>query len=518
MAGILQVNHLDKGRRRWLTMMGSKDFQEKLFYDFSLSKRIPEDHLLRRLEEGLDLSFVRELTAPYYSHTGQPSVDPVVLFKMMLMGYLYGITSERRLAEEISLNMAYMWYLGYDLDEATPNHSVISKARARYGKEVFEEFFSHVVRLCMEVGLINGEKVFIDSTLIEANASLRSIEVRQEGVQPQYTAKEFIDKVFQDNPVQEEDRQETVKGGEEQADEGQLELPKRKRGRITNKTHQSRTDPEASLVGRPKKGLMIAYKDHFTVNESRVITAVRVTPAAVDDASVVGELLGAQPVVPKEFCGDSHYGVPEVYEELLSKGIQPVIPRRSPQARRPRAGRFSAEAFQYEADRDVFVCPAGKELRPISYNKKRGQYHYRPRGKQCRGCRFQKRCSSAHTIRTVVRYRGDRQQAIDSAMQYLKTPEGEKTLAERYSHAEWAVAEAKGLHGLRRAMFRGLEKVTIQALMTAAVQNIKRLMKQGTRNNGNNHTVHDRNPLQQLVRHLIPRSIENYFAPLAMIT
>ena len=115
-------------------MMGQKVFQERLFYDFSLSKRVREDHILRRLAEVVDLSFVRRLTARFYSHTGQPSIDPVVLFKMMLLGYLYGITSERRLAEECSLNLAFMWYLGYDLDETTPDHSVISKARSRYGQ------------------------------------------------------------------------------------------------------------------------------------------------------------------------------------------------------------------------------------------------------------------------------------------------------------------------------------------------------------------------------------------------
>ncbi|MFN3467447.1 MAG: transposase, partial [Candidatus Brocadiales bacterium] len=172
-------------------MMGSKDYQEKLFYGFSLTQRIPEDHLVRQLDRVIDLSFVRPLVAKYYSHTGQPSVDPVVLFKMMLLGYLYGITSERRLAEECSLNMAFMWYVGYDLDEPTPNHSVISKARARYGKEVFERFFQEILSICVRVGLVKGEKVFADSTLIRANASLKSIVSRAEAREVKYTPKEY---------------------------------------------------------------------------------------------------------------------------------------------------------------------------------------------------------------------------------------------------------------------------------------------------------------------------------------
>jgi len=114
--------------------VGTKAYQEKMFYNFSLSARVPQDHFLRKVAKVVDLGVVRKLVKPYYSYTGQPSIDPMVLFKTMLMGYFYGITSERRLAEEISLNMAYMWYLGCDLDESTPNHSIISKAPARYGK------------------------------------------------------------------------------------------------------------------------------------------------------------------------------------------------------------------------------------------------------------------------------------------------------------------------------------------------------------------------------------------------
>lgn len=493
-------------------MMGFKEFQEKFFYNFSLSKRIPDDHLLKQLEATIDLSFVRELTALYYSHTGQPSVDPVVLFKMMLLGYLYGITSERRLAEEISLNLAFMWYIGYDLDEPTPNHSVISKARARYGKEVFEEFFSRVLRLCMEVGLIKGEKIFADSTLIDANASLKSIRLRQDAVEPRYTAKEFIEKVFKENPLEQEGQEEPVKEEFIEKDEGRMKLLGERKVRISNKTHASLTDPEASLVARPKRGLMIAYKDHFTVNESRVITAVKVTPAAVEDSTVVDELLARQPVKPKEFCADTHYGVPEVYEELLSRGIQPVIPRRSPTTRKPKAGRISTDEFRYLPDKDVFICPKGKELKRVAYEKKWRRYHYRPKVKECRGCALRGGCATERSVRTLLRYEEGKQKAVDFAVEYLKTPEGKKTFSERPIFAEWTVAEAKGLHGLRRAMFRGLEKVTIQALMIATVQNIKRLLKHLGEDNRGSQTLRYRYLLQWVFHCLILWIVRSYFA------
>lgn len=449
-------------------MMGSKDYQEKLFYGFSLTQRIPEDHLVRQLDRVIDLSFVRPLVAKYYSHTGQPSVDPVVLFKMMLLGYLYGITSERRLAEECSLNMAFMWYVGYDLDEPTPNHSVISKARARYGKEVFERFFQEILSICVRVGLVKGEKVFADSTLIRANASLKSIVSRAEAREVKYTPKEYVEKVFEENPV--EEGSGLVPEAEERKSGG-------RKVKVSNQTHVSNTDPEAGIVARPREGLMIAYKGHFTVDSSRVVTALEVTPAQVEDSALVERMIKAQPVKPEEFCADSHYGIPEVYEGLLRRGIKPVIPRRSPQTRRPRPGKIPIEAFQYAPERDVFICPEGKELRRVAYERRWRRYHYRPRWKECEGCGRRKECTGDRSVRTMLRYLEGKQEAVDWAVSYLSTQEGKKTLSQRPIFAEWLIAEAKTLHGLRRAFCRGLEKVSIQALLTATVQNIKRLLK-----------------------------------------
>lgn len=159
-------------------MMGRKDSDGKLFYQFSLDERVPEDHLLRLVAKAVDFSFVRRLTARFYSHTGQPSIDPVVIFKMALLSYLYGITSERRLVEEIKLNLAYLWFIGYDLDEAVPDHSVLSKARTRYGLTVYQGFFKEIVRQCEQVGLIQGNRVYADSTLVQANADMDSLGSR----------------------------------------------------------------------------------------------------------------------------------------------------------------------------------------------------------------------------------------------------------------------------------------------------------------------------------------------------
>ncbi len=159
-------------------MMGTKTFQPKGVYHLNLEERIPAGHLLRQVAEVVDLAFVRQLTARFYSHTGKPSIDPVVLFKLALLGYLDGITSERRLAEEVRLNLAYLWFLGDDLDEPTPEHSVLSKARRRFGVTVYQAFFSEIVRQGRDAGVLAGTRMFADSTLVEANASRESVGSR----------------------------------------------------------------------------------------------------------------------------------------------------------------------------------------------------------------------------------------------------------------------------------------------------------------------------------------------------
>ena len=186
-------------------MMGQRQFQSKLYYQLSLDGLVPRDHLLRRIAEGVDFSFVRPLCRPYYSHTSQPSVDPVVIFKMLLIGYLYGITFERRLAEEVSLHLAYRWFLGYDFDVATPDHSVLSKARARLGSEVFEQFFRQSIELCRQAGLLGEGPVYVDSTLIRAGASVDSLKRREDLIQPPMSVTEYLQRLEEENDVPSEE-------------------------------------------------------------------------------------------------------------------------------------------------------------------------------------------------------------------------------------------------------------------------------------------------------------------------
>ncbi len=467
-------------------MMGRKSLAPRLFHSLSLQEMVPADHLLRRLNKVVDLSFVRQLCAPFYSHTGQPSVDPVVLLKMMLLGYLYGITSERRLAEECSLHLAFRWYLGYDFGEATPDHSVLSKARARFGKVVFEAFFEQVLQLCLQAGLVSGEKLFADSTLVDANASIQSLAAREEVFPVQHSPAEHLQLVYSDNPPDPSER--TPKStAQSPADQPQAaptpeDESRSKRGRKPkpprprrNDLQVSRTDPDAAVVSRPGMKTKLAYKEHFTVDDlARIITAVEVTSGVEEDSAVVSTLLDRQPLPPQAFCADSHYGVAPVYADLERRRIQAVIPRRSPQTRRPKEGRLPLSDFPYDPERDVYVCPQGKDLRRAAYDRRWNRYHYRPLVSDCKECPIRDQCPSPKSIRTVIR--SPHQEAIEQAEAHLQTPEGRQTFQRRKSTAEWVIAEAKDFHGLRRARCRGLDNMKIQALLIASVQNLKRLL------------------------------------------
>jgi len=469
-------------------MMGIKSFQEKMFYNFRLSERIPEDHFLRKVGQIIDIGFVRTLVSDKYSHTGQPSIDPEVLFKMMLIGYFYGITSERRLAEDISMNMGYMWFIGYDLDEPTPNHSVLSKARSRYGKKIFEQFFQKILEQCVKAGLVKGEKVYMDSTYIQANAAINSIVPRQDAVEIPLSSKEYVEKVFAENPVENDkpveikEQKPPEKSNNTKSNETEENKLKKNRHPLSNKTHFSKTDPECSIVSHARPMATMApakltYKEHFTVDEhKRVITAVKVTPGAIADEALLSTLIKEQPCSVKEVCADTKYGTYDNYKYLYTQGITPTIPPWIPGGTII-PGHINKREYVYDSKTDTYICPSGKKLILGKESLTPNFTKYLSQKEDCRNCNLSAKCLGKNSVRKTI-YRHNDNVFRERAMEHLLTDDARKTMSQRKIYAEWVNAESKTKHGLRRAMFRGLEQVTIQVMMTASVQNLKRLIAQ----------------------------------------
>jgi transposase len=454
-------------------MQGQKRFSPKLFYSLNLEDLVPKEHLLRRFDILISLDFLYEETRIYYSHTGQPSVDPVVLFKMMLLGYLFGISSDRKLAVEVQVNMAFRWYLGYDLDEPTLNHSVLSNARGRFPEEVFVAFFNRVIGLCLQAGLIKGQALCLDSTLIRADASLDSfVEVKEE---PQA----YIKRVYRENNFEDDEHlaKDGTIGRHFDGDVDVQKMGKRRKRCFVNSEYKSTTDPEASMVYRPGIGRLPAYKGHLAVDtHRRIITAVEVSSGTADDTTAVDSLLTGHALATGrllEFAvADSHYGTSELYNYLDQKGIEAVIkPRRT----KNRPGFFTIDDFEYDSENDRYICPQGRTLRLKTYQHTLHRKNYVADKKACRECPLRDRCTtSKRQGRLLTRFIDDHFEVAD---RMVGSPFGQDLLRQRQTAIEGVFGEAKAFHLLRRALFRGKAKLKIQLLLTAAVLNLKRLAR-----------------------------------------
>ena len=442
-------------------------FEAKWYYNLSLDRLVPEDHLLRQIDRAVDFAFIRPLCRPFYSHTGRPSVDPVVLFKMLLIGYLYGITSERRLARELSLNLAYRWFLGYDFDQPTPDHSVLSKARARFSPAVFEDFFRRSIDLCRDAGLLEEGPVYVDSTLIQAAAAVDSLARRDDLVQPPLSIPEYVYRLYTENDPATEDDEPPPPSGR-----GAARKP-------PNQEFRSKTDPEATLVNRPEFGRHLAYKAHLAVagRRGQVITAAVATTGIEADEHLLAEVLWQHHrlsrLKSREVVADAKYGTSFNFLYLGRLGIRAVIPlTRFGNMRKDVWGR---EHFQWLADEDAYLCPAGQKLRRYAQERGTQRVRYQAPGGSCVACLFREQCTPSGRERTIHRSWG--QEHVERTEELLASPLGKQRLIERKISIEGAFGLAKELHGLRRTRFKGRRRVQIQLWLTAAAMNIKRAVR-----------------------------------------
>jgi transposase len=461
-------------------MMGQQDFGTKLYYQFSLDQLVPQDHLLRRIAEAVDFSFVRPLCRPFYSHTGQPSVDPVVIFKMLLLGYLYGITSERRLAEDVRLHMGYRWFLGYDIDASTPDHSVLSKARARFGGAVFEEFFRQSIELCRQAGLMEEGPVYVDSTLMRANASVDSLMPRAEVARPPLSVTEYLHRLDQDDVLSAEAPPPDA--------EPPTSRPPSAGGPLLrpNQELQSRTDPEATLVNRPDFGRHLAYKAHMAVagRRGQVITAAVATTGTEADEHLLAEVLWHHRRLSKHAIpaavADAKYGTTLNYLYLEHAGIPAFIP--TTRFGNQHTGIWGREHFTWLPDEDAFLCPAGEHLRRHSNLPGTQRVRYQAPKGSCVSCPFRAQCAPSGIDRSL--HRSWALDLVEAAQKRVASPLGKRRLVERKTYIEGTFGLAKELHGLRRTRFRGRQRVQIQLWLTATAMNIKRAVRSRVRKPG----------------------------------
>jgi transposase len=455
-------------------MMDEEDSQVPIWsYRVNLDKRVRDDHPLRRIRAALDLSFVRKEVAHTYGRRGNKSVPPEVIVRMMLLLFLDDNKSERELMRIIPERLDYLWFLGYGLDDQIPNHSVLSKARKRWGKKVFVSLFSRVVQQCVAAGLVEGRKIHVDASLVDANASLGSVKpLDPELIKAiERTAKEQTQKL--DEP--EDDQDPPAQGG---GGSGSVIGQHSK----TNRQFQSTTDPDASLVRHGGLKSRLRYKTHRAVDDAHeVITAVETTTGAVDEAT---QLLGliethqdttGQAV--RTVIADARYGSVSnliscqrarirAHVKLLGESIR---------GKGRSEGIYDEEQFRYDALSNTYRCPADQIMKPRRLHPQRLTWEYVTAKGTCLVCHLRQYCTRSRTGRTIHRHRDQR--LLETARKIAKSKAAKKDLKRRQHLMERSFADAANCHGLKHARWRGLWRQAIQDLLIATVQNLRKLLR-----------------------------------------
>ena len=427
----------------------------------TIDELVPQDHLLRKIDKTIDFRFIHEQVKDLYcADNGRPALDPTLLFKLLFIGYLYGIRSERQLIRDVQVNVAYRWFLRLGLTDKVPDASTLSQNRRRRfnASDIYQQIFDEIVCQAMRKKLVSGQVLYTDSTHLKANANKgKWIKARAQASSRDYLGE--LDKAV------EEDRLK----------HGKKPLPPRSKTPETREVKQSTTDPDSGYMVRDGKPKGFFYLDHRTVDgRCNIITDVHVTAGNVHDSIPYLDRLDRQ---RKRFgfevsaVGlDAGYFTAGITQGLEARGIYGVISYRRPTHRK---GYFYKREYHYEAETDTYRCPQGQILRYTTTDRN-GYRHYDSDPTQCQHCPQRTRCTQrANAKKTITRHVWE--DSKERTHHHRLTEGGRLIYARRKETVERSFADAKQLHGYRYARFRGLEKVAAQCLMTAAAQNMKKI-------------------------------------------
>ena len=426
-----------------------------------IDELVPDDHLLRKIEKVIDFSFIHDLVKDLYcADNGRPALDPTLLFKLLFLGYLYGVRSERQLIREVQVNVAYRWFLGLNLTDKVPDASTLSQNRRRRfnDSDVYQRIFDEVVLQAMRKRLVSGRVLYTDSTHLKANANKnKHIKVEAEQSSKAYLAE--LEKAV------EEDR----------LAHGKKPLAPQSKEPSTRDIKQSTTDKDSGYMVRDGKPKGFFYLDHRTVDgKCNIITDVHVTPGNVHDSIPYLDRLDRQKQrfnFNVQSVGlDAGYFTASICKGLEERNLYGVISYRRPTHKK---GYFYKREYHYDAERDEYTCPAGE---PLIYKttSREGYRHYQSDPKKCRNCEHLSHCTkNANYVKTVTRHVWE--DSKERINQNRLTPTGRAIYKRRKETVERSFADAKELHGYRYAKYRGLTKVKGQCLLAAAAQNMKKI-------------------------------------------
>jgi transposase len=440
-------------------MTAERPVQNALFTPQDLGARIPQEHLLRQISETLDLSFVNHAVEDKYGAVGQESIPPTRIMKFLLVLVLHNVPTERALFRDLPMRIDWLWFLGYDLSSPLPNHSILSKARKRWGAEVFYQLFARSIEMCMRAGLIDGRDMLADSSLVDANASVDSLFRVAEKVAQSAMAR--LDEVEQEN---------TKDTTSEEDEPAPAREPK----------YRSQTDPDAT--GAKRRGetrVRPRYQTHRAVDSERgVITATAVGPGHENEANRLEELVlqhtdhTGQRV--RSLTTDSKYGTADNLEYCEWNQIEAFISPFRSNYTRPKEGKFTECCFRYDATNDTYICPAGQRLTRRNYKADKDAYRYLAPENVCTTCPVRGFCTTSKVARSI--HRPVRTPILERASARVRTAQGREHRKRRRWMMEGSFAHSVRL-GYKRARARGLVNMKIQDYLVAAVQNLLILIR-----------------------------------------
>ena len=439
-----------------LIMMGQHDRSEALFHYFRLEDQVPETHLLRLIEKHVSFAFVRQQLKDRYSEMGRPSIDPELLLRILLIGYLYGITSERKLVEELRMHLAWRWFTGLGFDQEIPHHSTFSKNRHGRFQEsnLFEGLFEQIVRQCVEVGLVEGKHLSVDGSFVEANAAKESRIPREqlvEAAQVKHRVRQYLQELEQQNPVEEP---------------------------VHTQDQVSTTDPDSTYATKGGTPARLGYYDNYLVdNRSCVIVGVQATAARLSQETIAAEDMLTrfaqwQGRKPESVGADTTYGNGEFLQWLAEREITPYMRTRE-SAKRKNSPFYGPESFTYQPESNSYRCPAGEQLNYVGLNVRNRAHAYMGSAKRCGTCSQKPQCTSGRYKYLAIHMD---ELARQRARELANTPEFAHAQRQR-KKVEALFAELKNQIGLRRVRLRRLKFVREQFFLAAAAQNIKRLVR-----------------------------------------
>jgi transposase len=442
-------------------MMGRLNHDQRpLFYSFRLDEAVPEDHLVREIAAVLDLTWVHAELAPYYPKMGRPSIDPVLMIRMLIVGYVFAVRSERALCREVQVNLAYRWFCGLSIEDKIPDHSAFSRARNERFRtsDIFRTVFERVVAACMGAGLVGGKSFAVDASLIVADAN------KQRSV-----------------PGSEWQKASDPETAGRAVKEYLLSLDNAAFGAASDVTPKfiSPSDPAAQWTGAMRGPAFFAYADNYLVDVKFGVIVDVEASRAIRQAEVgaaktmierTEERFGLK---PECLAADSAYGSAETLNWLVNdKGITPHIPVIDKSKRED--GTFSREDFTFDRERDIYICPAGKSLTTTGKVMDDRHLLYRGSRRDCHLCPLKSRCCPKEPVRKIPR--SIYENARDVARSLTGTEGFERSRHDR-KRVEMLFAHLKRILKLGRLRLRGPRGAQDEFTLAAIAQNLRRLAK-----------------------------------------